>query len=292
MHPHLTGVSGRMPTDTDAFLRHIEACHSARLPGSRLPLRLTKQVVGWVEPPIADALARLGARFLPDAVDLNDPAALPKAARALADEGLLRWRNEAFDVRATPDGPVLSQVDRGALPVLGIAAIGVHMNGLVRRPDGLHVWVARRARSKHLDPGKLDHLVAGGVPAGLSPYAALLKEAAEEAAIPAALAGQAREVAVLDYAMDRQEGLRRDRLVCYDLDLPEDFRPIAADGEVEGFELWPLARAYQAVRDTDDFKFNVNLVLIDLFLRTGLIDPAGPDGQRLRAALSRGEAET
>ncbi len=279
-----------MLTGTDAFLRHIEACHSARLPGRRLALRLAGQPVGWVEPPVAEVLTRLGARPLPGSVDLDDPSALPEMARALADAGLLRWRNEAFDVRATPDGPVLSQVDRGALPVLGIAAVGVHMNGLVRRADGLHVWVARRARNKHLDPGKLDHLVAGGVPAGLSPFAALLKEAAEEAAIPASLASQAREVAVLDYAMDRQEGLRRDRLVCYDLDLPEDFRPVAADGEVEGFELWPLTRAYQSVRDTDDFKFNVNLVLIDLFLRTGLIDPAGPDGQRLRAALSRGES--
>ena len=40
------------------------------------------------------------------------------------------------------------------------------------------------------------------------------------------------------------------------------------------------------MRDTDDFKFNVNLVLIDLFLRQGLIgDPAA---QVLRAALDDG----
>ena len=39
------------------------------------------------------------------------------------------------------------------------------------------------------------------------------------------------------------------------------------------------------MRRTDDFKFNVNLVLIDLFLREGLVDPAGSEGRRLRAAL-------
>jgi hypothetical protein len=39
------------------------------------------------------------------------------------------------------------------------------------------------------------------------------------------------------------------------------------------------------VRETDSFKFNVNLVLIDLFLRRGLI--AGQAGAALRAALSR-----
>ncbi len=40
---------------------------------------------------------------------------------------------------------------------------------------------------------------------------------------------------------------------------------------MEAFELWPIDRAVAAVRDTDAFKFNVNLVLIDLFQRQGLI---------------------
>jgi hypothetical protein len=42
----------------------------------------------------------------------------------------------------------------------------------------------------------------------------------------------------------------------------------------------------EAVRDTNDFKFNVNLVLIDLFIRRGLIDPAGADA--LRAPMREG----
>ena len=53
-----------------------------------------------------------------------------------------------------------------------------------------------------------------------------------------------------------------------------------ADGQ-----LWPLRQVLDRVRRTDDFKFNVNLVLIDLFLREGLVDPAGSEGRRLRAAL-------
>ena len=59
--------------------------------------------------------------------------------------------------------------------------------------------------------------------------------------------------------------------------------PQAADGEVEAFELWPIARVLETVRDTDDFKFNVNLVLIDLFIRLGLI--AEPEASALRAKL-------
>ncbi len=88
--------------------------------------------------------------------------------------------------------------------------------------------------------------------------------------MPAALVAGAVETGTIDYAMERPEGLRHDRLICYDLELPEDFFPHAADGEAAGFELWPMARVLARMRDTDDFKFNVNLVLIALFQRLGL----------------------
>ena len=146
--------------------------------------------------------------------------------RSLSDAGCYRWRREAFDIRAEPDGPVLAQLDRGALPSFGVLAVGVHVNGLVRRPDGLHVWVARRAANKLLDPGKLDHIVAGGVPAGLTPAETLVKEAEEEAAIPAVTgAPGGRRWRRSAYAMERPEGLRRDLLHCYDLDAAGGFLP-------------------------------------------------------------------
>ena len=97
---------------------------------------------------------------------------------------------------------------------------------------------------------------------------------------------RARRVGMLEYAMERPEGLRRDRLYCYDLELPDAFVPHAADGEVESFELWPITRVVDTVRETDDFKFNVNLVLIDLFLREGVI--GGEAATTLRAALEDG----
>ena len=264
------------------LLRHIAACRNAVLPGRRMPLRLGAAQVGWVLPDTAAALAESGAVLGPDGVSV--PAdRLYGLARQLADRGMFRFRDEAFDVRATPDGPVLAQLDRGAVPALGVQAEGVHLNGLVRRPDGLWVWVARRAAHKLLDPGKLDHLVGGGVPAGLTPWETLAKEADEEAAIPSALIAAAVPVARLDYAMDYPGGLRRDRLHCYDLVLPEDFVPHPRDGEVESFELRPLPAVLDEVRRTDAFKFNVNLVLIDLFLRAGLLD--AKERQRLRTAL-------
>jgi len=254
------------------FLRHIQACNNAVLPGDRLLFRIGAAQVGWLKPDFAARLTAFpeitsGA----DGVTLADGAALPTISRQLSDAGCYRWRREEFDIRAEPDGPVLARLDRGALPTFGVLAMGVHVNGLVHRRDGLHVWIARRAANKQLDPSKLDHIVAGGVPAGLTPAETLVKEAEEEAAIPASLARRATEVARIGYAMERFEGLRRDLLYCYDLDLPDDFLPQAADGEVEAFELWPIDRVVQTVRDTDAFKFNVNLVLIDLFQRLGLI---------------------
>ncbi len=88
--------------------------------------------------------------------------------------------------------------------------------------------------------------------------------------------------------MERDEGLRRDVLHCFDLELPESFLPEPQDREVEAFELWELPRVLETMRGTDDFKFNVNLVLIDLFLRRGMV--RGEEAESLRAALYSGEA--
>lgn len=263
-------------------MRHVRHCNNARLPGGRLPLLLRGVPIGWVEPRHAGRLAALGGG---DRLDFASGDALDAATRHLAQDGIFRWRDEAFDLRATADGPILGKADRGALPVLGALAWGVHVNGLVRRADGLHLWVARRAATKLLDGGKLDHLVAGGVSAGMSLDATLVKEAAEESGLAADLARRATRVGTIRYAMQRPEGLRRDILACYDLELPESFIPDAVDGEVERFELWPIARVLDQIRRGNNFKFNVNLVLIDLFIRLALVE--GDEAMALRRALDQ-----
>ena len=262
-----------MHDDPAPYLQHIQACRNANPAKTRLPFRLGTIQVGWLDPALRPDLLQLGAYPDRTGVTLRTAAELPAIGATLARRGRFADRGELFDVRATPNGPALTQVDRGALPAFGIEAVGVHLNGLVPRADGLHLWVARRGADRPLDPGKLDHLVAGGVPAGLDARATLMKEAAEEAGIPAELASQARHVGEIAYLMNRPEGLRRDRVHCFDLTLPESFIPEPVDGEAAGFELWPIERVREQVRDTDNFKFNVNLVLIDLLLRLGMLDP-------------------
>ena len=180
-------------------------------------------------------------------------------------------------------------IDRGLVPELGLRAFGVHLNGLVEGPEGLRVWVARRSMDRPSAPGKLDHIVAGGQPHGIGVRDNLAKECAEEANIPAELAARAVAVGALSYRCERSEGLRDDVLFCFDLALPADFAPANTDGEVDEFFLWPVERVIETVRDTDDFKFNVNLVVLHLLLRRGLLGPDDPHYQEIVEGLWLGD---
>ncbi|QHC35915.1 NUDIX hydrolase family protein [Komagataeibacter xylinus] len=275
-----------MSRSLEGFFRHIAACNTAVLPGGRLEFQLGTAPAGWVQPDLLPVLLEHGMTHEGNTVTLADPTRLEAIGEAMAQAGIYRSHHELFDVWTDMAQPPVARIDRGALPLFGLMAAGVHLNGLVRLPEGLHLWIARRSMTKRLDPSKLDHLVAGGIPAGHTAQQALFKEAAEEASLPAELVQRARPTADIRYALDRPEGLRRDVLHCFELELPPDFVPTPADGEVEEFRLIPIEEAYTLVRDTDAFKFNVNLVLIDLFLRTGLIDAASPEGQRLRQGLT------
>ncbi|MCK4868615.1 MAG: DUF4743 domain-containing protein, partial [Alphaproteobacteria bacterium] len=57
---------------------------------------------------------------------------------------------------------------------------------------------------------------------------------------------------------------------------------------VESFELWPVERVIETVRETFEFKFNCNLVIIDFLIRHGLIDADNePDYMALCLGLRR-----
>ena len=56
--------------------------------------------------------------------------------------------------------------------------------GLVKKSDGIYIWIARRTKDKPFWPGKLDQMVAGGQPAKISLFENVVKESAEEANIP------------------------------------------------------------------------------------------------------------
>ncbi|KAG6772103.1 hypothetical protein POTOM_023499 [Populus tomentosa] len=122
---------------------------------------------------------------------------------------------------------------------------------------------------KQTFPGMLDHLVAGGLPHGMSCVANLIKECEEEAGIPLSLSNQAMSVGAVSYV--DVDGYRYERgvLFCYDLELPGGFIPKNQDGEVESFKLVPVENVANVIRRTQFFKPNCSLVIIDFLFRHG-----------------------
>eukprot|EP00889_Picochlorum_renovo_P001172 jgi/Picre1/28202/NNA_003608.t1 len=161
--------------------------------------------------------------------------ALPLAQ--LHKEGIITgWRDEMYPVLTSFHAEPVLLMERSASVYFGIKAYGVHVNGYVENEDGsLDMWVARRSSSKPTWPGKLDHIVAGGQPYGISPMDNVIKECYEEAGIERELASKAVPVGAVSYCSKYSYGLKRDVLFCFDLKLPRDFQPRVNDGEVEEF---------------------------------------------------------
>ncbi len=64
-------------------------------------------------------------------------AAVDRVVEALVAEGAVsKWRYESFGVSPVWGETPLFKIDRGAVPVFGIRAYGVHLNGWRRAPNG------------------------------------------------------------------------------------------------------------------------------------------------------------
>jgi hypothetical protein len=215
-------------------------------------------------------------------------AAVDGVVEALVAEGLVpKWRNEFFAVAPRWGDAPHFNLDRGAVGFFGVRAYGVHLNGYRRAGDRLLLWIGRRAPDKKVAPDKLDNLVAGGIGADHGLWATLVKEAQEEAAMPEALVARAVPVGAVAYRMETEGGLRDDVLFNYDLAVPAEFEPRNTDGEFVDFTLMDAGAVLARVRDGDDFKFNVNLVLIDFAVRHGVVTPDDPDYLDLVTGLRR-----
>ena len=279
-----------------SFADHIRACNNYD-PASAIPLLAHGKRIGWLRRDNAEALIRFPRVFTVERerallVVEGDAdrvsAAVDEVVEALlAENQLPKWRNETFDVAPRWGEPPIFRLDRGAVPFFGVRAYGVHLNGYRRDGGSLRLWIGRRAPDKRVAPNKLDNIVAGGIGNGYGVYPTLVKEGEEEAAIPAALIADAVPVGAVSYRMETELGIRDDVLFVYDLELPAGFTPRCNDGEIVQFELMPAADVVERVRTTDDFKFNVNLVILDFALRHGLLTPEDPEYLDVATGLYR-----
>ena len=278
-----------------SFLDKIRACNAWN-PTEFLPFLLDGERIGSLRRGDTGHLRRWPEHFAISSecvtwinapIDFRDRSAiLSEVIQGLAEEGVIsHLHGELYPVTASGREQAKCLIDRASAPFFGMRAFGQHLNGFVRTPHGIEMWIGRRSADRRLYPRHLDNLVAGGLPHGLSLVDNLRKECTEEAGIPRALADRAVVAGAITYCRDSAGGLKPDVMYCYDLELPEDFVPVCTDGEVESFRRLPLAEVAALVRDTDAFKLNCNLTIIDFLVRHGFITPEEPDYLEILAGL-------
>ena len=250
-----------------------------------------------------DSSVSISARADTDIEVQHRSNVIERATRAMREtshfEVLSKWRNELYPVygpNANNDersSCLLFEIERSAAPLFGIVTYGVHMTGFVRSSSSsssspprisdnasIKVWVPRRAKGKQTYGGMLDNTVAGGISSGETPFTSLIREAAEEASMPDKLVRErAKPCGTVTYFTIRDEraggetGLLQPEVqYLYDIELPADFTPKPSDDEVQDFGLWDVEEIKDAMA-AGEFKPNCALVMMDFFVRHGILTP-------------------
>ncbi|KAF9804464.1 hypothetical protein IEO21_09393 [Rhodonia placenta] len=214
--------------------------------------------------------------------------------------GPRKWRNEMYAVYRNPfgvhdalrtddtdeDGTNYAfMMERSACALFGVVTYGVHMSIFEededRRSalDSCRMWVPTRSKSKQTWPGYLDNTVAGGIPCGLGAFESLIKESMEEASLAEdVVRTHARAAGTISYFFRTTAGwLQPEIQYVYDLRTPtgadpQAYKPTPLDGEVESFDLLPLAEVVSRMQ-RGLFKPNTALVILDFIIRRGYVTP-------------------
>jgi len=214
-------------------------------------------------------------------------AALEPVTRTLAAEGALTaWRDERYAAAAAHGAAPAFLIERAAARYFGIHTYAAHVNGLVRRSDALAMWLARRSAAKAIDPGQLDNLVGGGIAAGAGVRATVVKEAREEAGIPAEVAQTAAACGAVHICREQPDGLQLETIYVHDLELPAAFVPAGEDGEVAEHRRVTLAEAARLAGSDaagEVVTADASLVIVDCLIRHGALAPDSPHYLALEA---------
>jgi hypothetical protein len=278
-----------------SFLDKVLRCN-ARNVSRYVPFLIDGRQYGYITPERAAILGRfsdvfdVSAKAVSMAATLATPESRTKAvdeiAKDLVATGAFAFKGEYYAVKNGWHDTEAMRLDRSLVPGFGTRAYGVHVNGFMRKADGIHLWIGTRSHTVRVEPGKLDNMVAGGQQAGMTLIDNVVKECAEEASLSEALARTAKPVSNISYCFDAPEGLKVDNLFCFDLEMPADVVPTNADGEFAGYQLLPITEVLAGVRDTNRYKFNVNLVILDFAIRHGVLSPdTEPDYERIVRGL-------
>ncbi len=264
----------------------LPALAAAQLPSTR-PTPDQARVLLQTRP---DLVAQLRQRFATSGMTKEQIH-----ARLRADGLIVGWRDEPYLLRDRTGGEH-GTLERAASRFWGMLTLGAHCNGYVADASGrpTHLWIARRSTSKPTDPGRLDNLIGGGVPAGQSPREAVIREGWEEAGLePHQMAGLVTG-GLIDLECDIPEGRQHERLHVFDLELPAGLVPANKDGEVAEHRLMTIAEALERAA-AGELTTDAALATLDFAVRRRLLEPLSSDrestGAVARAAVQQDALE-
>lgn len=196
----------------------IPTCLPARRIACPLPPRSTRRAAAATLSPLS---------YLPGALNRSVLVFLFAFRLRVAHQRfwstLKGWRNESYCVPSTSafSSTPLFWLERAAVPIFGTLGLGVHINGYVRDPTSgdIKLWIARRSATKQTWPGFLDNFVAGGQPLGIGLMDNVVKECAEEAGVPEAIARKAVSTGAVSYYIELERGLTPETQYVFDLEL-------------------------------------------------------------------------
>lgn len=244
----LTGARAPWPEHWQAWYLHGHAEPLGLLPSSRavlleqsLPTHtpLVREAHGWV--------------WHADKLSMKQRSAiLQNLSHDLSVRGLLPgWRDEthacwgALQAHWPYKSPELLRLERAAFRYWGLSSHASHIHGITA--DG-RMWCGRRATSKATDPGMLDNLAAGGLPADEDPLGCALREIQEEAG----LIRTARQLlpCPIRLVTEREEpqGWHSERLFVFSTWVAEHETPVNQDGEVSEFLCLEIPQVLQRMR--------------------------------------------
>ena len=269
-----------MQRDLDAFVQTACAFDPA---DSLLPFTVEGVLAGWMKRSFADRLSQWpeffsvrprGVAMLGDfETALHRSVAIAEVVESLATETVINgWRGELVTVAETFYSPPLFHIERAASRYFGLTMYASHLNGLTTKNGAPHMWIAQRADTKAVDPGKLDNLAAGRIARGMGAFDTLVKESFEEAGIAPELANTAHGAGVVRCKREVEEGMHHEIMFVHDILLPENFVPQNQDGEVSGFQCIPIAELMARLEeDPDEFTVDAALVVLDCLIRRGFV---------------------
>ena len=255
----------------DGLMRDLLGATRRFDPASHVPLLCEGAHVGWLRRAHAQRLMAWPEIFKRSAGGVRIAEGLASAAartdaiggviHALHTEGAISgWRNERYAVVTAFEAPPLFHIERAAARFLGTTTYAAHANGYCGAGADCEIWIAQRAATKPVDPGMLDNLVGGGMSAGIAPLQTIIREAREEAGVPAELARAAVAAGTLTILREVPEGVQSEVIFAFDLELPRDFQPHNEDGEVAAFRRAPVAEVIAMLRGGAGFTLDASLI--------------------------------